>query len=277
MAINVMDTVFKKSKMKGNAKLLMLVIANNANEDGGDSWPFQETMREGTGGLNLSTISRLVKQCVEAQELEVERPDRRRGNRYTVLLPGLKIYEDRLKSGHCKLQSQTLQDATSDVANQEVGHGDLQSPYIDEPFNEPSYETSSNQRVQTRGEVSPGESFDDLFEKIWSCFWTEYRRKVGKKAARTALERRLKREKKIERIRVLGRVIVKALRAQNAGQFKDRPIDKIPYPATWINGEHWEDEIETPPSTSPVAVHPADRRAAELLGEAGIDDHGIAA
>ncbi len=69
----------------------------------------------------------------------------------------------------------------------------------------------------------------------FDLFWTTYPRKIGKGDARKAWRGG---EKKVG-----GTFIVAALMAQlNAGAFdKDRQF--IPYPATWLRAERWDDEI----------------------------------
>lgn len=37
--------------------------------------------------------------------------------------------------------------------------------------------------------------------------------------------------------------------------FAQRPTEKIPYPATWLNGEAWLDEMPTPAESEPIPSH----------------------
>jgi hypothetical protein len=39
-------------------------------------------------------------------------------------------------------------------------------------------------------------------------------------------------------------------------EFARRPPDRVPYPATWLNGEHWRNEPDDKPSDDPYAGFP---------------------
>ena len=66
-------------------------------------------------------------------------------------------------------------------------------------------------------------------------FWTLYPRKVAKGTARRAWVRAVK---------VAGaEVIVGALEAQVAGGVFRVEKCFVPHPATWLNGERWEDDV----------------------------------
>ena len=40
--------------------------------------------------------------------------------------------------------------------------------------------------------------------------------------------------------------ILARLEISKHGEWKDKDLQYIPYPATWLNGRRWEDEIEAP-------------------------------
>ena len=76
-----------------------------------------------------------------------------------------------------------------------------------------------------------------MSEKDFENFWKEYPKKVGKKKACLSF---------LKLKRALLSTILEALKKQksspawqeNGGQF-------IPHPTTWINGERWEDDVQT--------------------------------
>lgn len=75
---------------------------------------------------------------------------------------------------------------------------------------------------------------DQISIDAFDLFWGAYPRRVGKGQARRAFGTALK----ITNIDM----ILTAIDAQrDAGMFRDRTY--IPYPATWLNGERWTDEI----------------------------------
>lgn len=71
---------------------------------------------------------------------------------------------------------------------------------------------------------------DDDFKR----FWASYPRRIGKGAARIALARALKKAG-------LGRILSAVAAQANAGRFADPAF--VPYPATWLNQERWDDEL----------------------------------
>lgn len=94
----------------------------------------------------------------------------------------------------------------------------------------------------------------DLFE----AFWAAYPRRVGKGAARAAWAKAIR--------KASPEAIIAAIQAQvYAGCFRD--LTFCPHPATWLNGERWDDEIATDlPKTAAHAL--AVRfRAAALAGD----------
>lgn len=80
------------------------------------------------------------------------------------------------------------------------------------------------------------ESDADMFEQ----FYQAYPRKVGKKNAL----------KSWTRIKVTPELFTKIMTAleivKKTNQWQD--IQYVPHPATWLNQERWEDEVETPRS-----------------------------
>ena len=94
MSIEAMNAVWDHSQSKGNTRLVLLAIANAANPQGWNSYQFQESIAKRAGGISLRTVERCVAEAVEMGELEVDRPDRSKQNHYSVLLPGLAIFDD---------------------------------------------------------------------------------------------------------------------------------------------------------------------------------------
>lgn len=80
-----MDTVFRYSEMIGNDRLLMLAIADNADEEHQVAWPSMATLSRKTR-IPLRTLYRCVKRCVASGELSYEKGNSERSNRYTILL-----------------------------------------------------------------------------------------------------------------------------------------------------------------------------------------------
>ena len=73
-------------------------------------------------------------------------------------------------------------------------------------------------------------------DELFDGFWKVYPRKVGKKKARILWDR-LSPSKK------LAIQIISAVKKQKQTIWKDSGLEYVPHPATWLNGQRWEDEI----------------------------------
>jgi hypothetical protein len=86
MSIRACDQVWRRSKAKGSTLLLLLAIADCANDEGTHAYPTIATLAEKTR-LTQRQIINLVKQLEESGELSVIRPRTRRtglANYYTL-------------------------------------------------------------------------------------------------------------------------------------------------------------------------------------------------
>ena len=94
--------------------------------------------------------------------------------------------------------------------------------------------------------------------EMFEAFWAAYPRRVGKGAARAAFDKACRKARP--------EAIIAAITAQvEAGCFKD--MTYTPYPATWLNGERWDDEIATAAPKTAAADLAARFRAAALAGD----------
>jgi hypothetical protein len=75
----------------------------------------------------------------------------------------------------------------------------------------------------------------------FETFWTAYPKKVGKQAAWKAFSR--VKEPVESLVTAIERQKCSTQWSKDAGQY-------IPNPATWLNGERWGDELDTPPQTA---------------------------
>lgn len=75
------------------------------------------------------------------------------------------------------------------------------------------------------------------------AFWSAYPRKIDKGHARQAFAKATDKASP-EAIIAAAKAFTKLVRAER------RPVDKIPHPATWLNGERWADEPDQPTHTT---------------------------
>jgi len=70
-------------------------------------------------------------------------------------------------------------------------------------------------------------------------FWVSYPKKVGKADARKAFSKLTEEQKS---------AAISAIETHKQfWKIKQTEIDYIPYPATWLRGERWEDELDLQP------------------------------
>lgn len=75
---------------------------------------------------------------------------------------------------------------------------------------------------------------DDAFA---DAFWPLYPRKVAREAARLAFLKAVGKEEN----HTLLKAILHGIRWHQASEWKDRPLDKVPHAATWLNQKRWLD------------------------------------
>jgi hypothetical protein len=107
-------------------------------------------------------------------------------------------------------------------------------------------------------------------------FWEAYRRKVGKRSAEAAFERACKRIGEPDPLAV---ILAGLDRCNRSRSWREEP-EFIPHPATWLNRDGWEDELEpgaqvTPPEERPpgfwrqaLRIHQESGRWQDNLGPA---------
>jgi hypothetical protein len=95
----------------------------------------------------------------------------------------------------------------------------------------PSSRSEKRRRTNTnQGMTAPQRSW---FDEWWALFW----RRVAKKAAELAFQKHVQTEARF-------REVMAATRAQLPEMLQRHP-SKRPHPATWLNGERWEDEVNS--------------------------------
>lgn len=95
--------------------------------------------------------------------------------------------------------------------------------------------------------ISPqGEQDEDLNTKRFDSFWSVYPKKTAKQDARKAWD-------KLRVDNELYTLIMKNLMKQTKSQDWLKENGKyVPYPATWLNGHRWEDEVEVSEQVTPT-------------------------
>ena len=198
-------------------KMVLLVIADHADDEGTNSWPSMATIAR-KASISPRQAQRLIKSLADSGLLSVEDQagghremrDDRRPNRYTVILGG-----------------------ATRVTSRRVERGDIEAPRGDThdvngvtPMSpKPSLEPSL---------IEPSKDIDHrrAITEHFQIFWDTYPRKVGKAAAEKAF-------KKIAANVDPSVIIDGALRYATD---PNRDDEFTAHPTTWLNAGRWEDE-----------------------------------
>lgn len=87
MSIKIINDVFDNSEMRGNDRLVMLSIADNADEEKRQAWPSVSNISHKTR-IPIRTVWRCIKRCVASGELKIIRSGSKDGgsNLYEVIV-----------------------------------------------------------------------------------------------------------------------------------------------------------------------------------------------
>lgn len=210
MSIRLMSEVWQ-TKLPTIEKMVLLVIADHANDEGTEAWPSQATMAR-KASLSIRTIQRAVNSLVKTKFLSVEKHgggsancrDDRRPHRYTINLKMLR----------------------GDQATTRIVRGDADN--LDDTTFAPS--TGRLSRPKNLPLETPLETPFDLF-------WKAYPLKVGKQAA-------LKIWNKTVASGIDPNVLI-----SGANQYALDPNRHPSYTAhasTWLHAGRWSDELLPP-------------------------------
>lgn len=114
--------------------------------------------------------------------------------------------------------------------------------YYQNPINYEGHtegQTKVGRRSTEGHNINKNGNKNDISLEKFEQFYSLYPRRVGKKPALKAWE------KNPDLSNGLFEILIKALQKQKETIFKDRELQFIPHPATWLNGRRWEDETGT--------------------------------
>lgn len=219
MSIKVMTKVWDQSQHKGSALLLLLAMADCANDDGGSCYPSIPTLSQKTR-LNLRTVRRLIDELIESGELELlVKGGGRTHSEYRIVIEG----------GH-------FAPGVSDPGGVRPPQGGLQTPSegVSDPLREgvTPPEPSYNRHLTT---IEPEK---DVREAAFESFWTNYpgRRKTDKQKCKSWWMRNIRQEE-------YGDVYRGLTKWMDSPDWKKNNGEYIPMPYTWLNNRRWQ----TPP------------------------------
>lgn len=229
MSIRLMSEVWR-TNLPTVEKMVLLVIADHASDDGTEAWPSQATIAA-KASISIRTVQRAVNSLVEKGYLWMAKGaggsatcrDDRRPHKYTLRL-------EKLRGDTVTTRKERGDNHDNNEATLTTSTG-RQSRPMNHP-NEPSNETPNG--------VVLGD-FD--------TFWNLYPRKAGKKAARVAFKKALAEATYVE-------ILNGTIRYANDPNRKD---EFTAHPSTWLNQGRWADD-PLPDRT----LTPDEKKAAEL-------------
>lgn len=219
-----MATVWEKSQHSGTGLLMLLAIADFADDEG-QAFPSVATLARKCR-MKERNAQYILSELIESGELAILRGNGPRGcNLYKINIRSLGVQ-----------QSAPVQ---STAPLQQSAHPPCNTVHLT-PATECTQtiiETSVNHQGPLRGEL----------QQSFMSFWNAYPRKAARADAQKAW-------KKLNPNPDLLVSIMAALKSQSQSADWQKDGGKfIPYPATWLNGRRWEDEV----STSPTAKNQA--------------------
>lgn len=225
MSIKCQSWVYEHSEATGNDRLVLLAIADEADDDGTNAYPGIERIAH-KARVNKRTTMRCLERLEADGLLEVQRPDTKgRGHHNTyVVLMGQPEKGDTLSRGPSDPEGARNGDRKARKGAQ--GYLDCSRP-IDPLTQDPEVKDSRA----------------DPFEQ----FWQAYPNARGKGQARTAWENAAKKTP-------AQTILAAAVRFANDPNLPEPQF--IPYASTWLNGERWSDAPLPPRSRGKAPTRP---------------------
>jgi len=205
------NAVWENSKSSGTSRVIMLALADHA-DDNGICWPSISRLAR-YANVDRRNIFRHLEALIKAGEIKISGKGFRGVNKYQITLP---------TGGNIATGGESVtgdETATCTSGDTVMGTGDETAT---QTINEPSLNLQS---------CSKHRSVDDEFDG----WWTLYPRKVAKGQARKAFS--------IARKKTGLETLTNGVRGYADKVRRDNIEERfIKHPATWLNGECWEDE-----------------------------------
>jgi DNA-binding transcriptional ArsR family regulator len=268
MSVTLMGKVWR-TDLPTPEKMVLLVIADHANDDGTNAWPGIATIARKTS-ISERSVQRHLKALEDANLITITKQgggnkhtrNDRRPNRYDVNLKVLKAItwadpeDDHGVTDETPAKSHGVTNERNGVTD-ETSRGDKHnatgcqterngvtpvSPYpsIETSFIEPSLEPS---RENTHARDMTQDSLAVVVAEIvpeddFAHFWSNYPRKESKRKAEQAWSK-LKRADRLAALDALSAHVERWRHERTEAKF-------IPHPPTWLNQRRWEDQLPEP-------------------------------
>ena len=243
MSVEAIAIAINHSQAQGLARMVLVGIANH-DGDGG-AWPSIATLATYVG-VTPRQVQKLLRKLEERGLLSIE--VQAGGTTKTRSDQRPNLY-------HLHLERGVAQDTPRGVAQD--------TPPVSPRTPELSLNRQQEEDTCSSGDERPSPStpMDRYFEQFFVDFWSLYPRRVGKPAAKKALRAALRKDAAT----VISNGLIAWVKAwAEAGT----EPGFIPYPATWLNQERWNDA----PPPLPEKPTPAPSRADDVSINLALDD-----
>lgn len=238
MSVRVMSWVWDHSRAEGIDRLILLAIADCANDEGTEAWPSVPTLMR-KARVTRRTVQRALASLIELGELDVDYNAGRGGsNKYRILMADPRQNDARASV------TPRQNDAPSRVSETPSPRQADATPRVSvtpepslEPSSEPSEEPSPPLLVVVGAVGKLDSPAKQAVEAEFERFWQAYPRHTAKGHARTAYTTAIKKANPS---------VILAAVARYAAQVAGEDPKFIAHPATWLNGERWSDERPAP-------------------------------
>ena len=218
MSIKVMTQTWKVSQQQGGALLILLAIADFADDEG-MAYPSISTLAK-KARLSRRHTQRILRRLVRVKELIIHPGKGQHGsNLYQVTL----------------CQGDNMSGVTSDAQGGDISCHKGVTPMSSNP----SYRTVK-EPIGHQGHDTPWN------EAAWTQFWEAWPKKVAKREAIRAWNK-LKPNPEL-----LATILQRIATSKQSEQWQRNGGQYIPHPATWINGRRWEDALVIPAPPQPI-------------------------
>ncbi len=227
MSIHVTSRVWRNSKATNGALITLLVIADCAGHDG-RAWPSVAYLCTMTR-LSESSVHAAIAKLVALKEITVDRNSGPHGcNVYTI--QGVQNLESRGPESGVKGSRICTQTVNEPSENQKTPPTPPQGGEQETLY---ACVTADGEEIirPSRHKPEPGSDEDPGF----CAFWSAYPRHVAKGPARKAWRSAVRKGV------AAGEIIAGAEHYRDDPRRRARAIEYTAHPATWLNGERWQD------------------------------------
>lgn len=232
MSFQAIRAVLDRSQAKGSARLLLLILAEHLNQNTRRCDPSVATLARECK-TSRRTVPRLLAQLKAAGEIEIHAGGgRNHCNSYTITVaenPDTVVTLSAANPDTCVTVS------TSETLTPV-------SAFNDETLTNQVRNTDTRVTQTIRNQKDISHSADD---PDFTAFWSAYPRKVAKPAALKAWRSAKNRPPLADLLAALDR---------HKGNEQWQNSQFIPHPATWINGQRWDDQLPTANEHKPPAL-----------------------